>query len=233
MILPKRFLISPPFGNYFSHQKCLSVKGTYTVDYRPGLVYRSLTTIRPVYGGWRNKVGLRNKGIQSVCFKKGLIYSVCAVKGGDWDTLRSFIPDGTIVELNLSCPNIKNHPISIGELRDWTRNHIVIAKLPPTTQFLNLAYMCVESGVRILHLSNTLPCPQGGISGHQLKEINLPIIEVVAKRFPKIEIVAGGGIYSLDDIASYKRAGATYFSLSTVWFNPMKALSMLSKYRNE
>ena len=91
-----------------------------------------------------------------------------------------------------------------------------------------MATMCMEAGVQHLHLSNTLPTPNGGISGGQLRRINLPIVERLADKYPG-RIIAGGGIYLPEHVNMYQRLGATYFSLSTVWMNPWRAYSLLSR----
>ena len=65
-------------------------------------------------------------------------------------------------------------------------------------------------------MSNTIPTPKGGISGRHLKEINLHNIERFAKTFTG-RLIAGGGIYDAQDVIDYRNAGATDFSISTVY----------------
>jgi dihydroorotate dehydrogenase len=81
--------------------------------------------------------------------------------------------------------------------------------------------------VKLLHCSNTISTERGGESGKRLKALNLPIVERVAKRFPTIPIIAGGGIYSPQDVVDYRNAGATLFSLSTVFFTPWRVPAIL------
>ena len=68
-------------------------------------------------------------------------------------------------------------------------------------------------------MSNTIPSPKGGISGEQLKKINLPLIENAAKTLNDVRLIAGGGIYSAQDVTDYRNAGANDFAISTVWFS--------------
>ena len=60
--------ISPPFGNYISLQGTTSVKGSFTLEERTGLLKQIVSTLRYsfFYSGWVNKIGLRNKGIKSI-----------------------------------------------------------------------------------------------------------------------------------------------------------------------
>ena len=76
-------------------------------------------------------------------------------------------------------------------------------------------------------MSNTIPTEKGGISGRQLKEVNLPLVEKVANMgLQGTAIIAGGGIYSPQDVRDYRNAGVTSYSLSTIWFTPWKVPSV-------
>ena len=59
------FFISPPFGNYLNFKETMPIKGSYTLDAREGLFLQVIKTLRYSfdYGGWINKIGLRNPGI--------------------------------------------------------------------------------------------------------------------------------------------------------------------------
>ena len=58
-------LISPPFGNYLSLAKVISITGSFTLESQDGLLFQTINTLRYSfdYEGWINKIGLRNKGI--------------------------------------------------------------------------------------------------------------------------------------------------------------------------
>ena len=53
-------------------------------------------------------------------------------------------------------------------------------------------------------------------------------IQYIRKFYPKCIIIAGGGIQSMKDIEEYKKAGANYFSVSSIFFHPFKTLSFFS-----
>jgi dihydroorotate dehydrogenase len=227
----KRFLISPPFGNYISHAQCTSVKGSFTLDRRPGLIWHTLKSLRPVKGGWVNRIGLRNVGLAKVSFRDGCVYSVVGLDEDDWTDMLPRIPEDTMVEINLGCPNvhkygIEPHVISLYHERFWT-----IVKVPATDLADEVVALAIDHGADYLHLANTIPTPRGGESGKRCKELNLPLVERVRKRYPDVKIIAGGGIYSHQDVLDYEAAGANHFSLSTVWFNPFRALKILKADR--
>lgn len=224
---PKRFLISPPFGNWITHQNCTRVMGSYTLQRRGGLLLRVLKTLRPLRDGWVNDIGLRNPGIRSVTrFRHDRIYSLVGLSDAEWDGMLGLFPAFQRIELNLGCPNVHKYGILPATLRAYTRFNPVIAKLPPTLHCVEMADMAVDCGVKALHLSNTLPSERGGISGYPLKRINLTLVSAVRARHPTVPIIAGGGIYNPWDVTDYWYAGADAFSLSTVWFDPWAADSI-------
>ena len=57
--------ISPPFGNYINLPNVIPIRGSFTLKKRPGKWMQILKTLRYNFtlGGWVNKIGLRNKGI--------------------------------------------------------------------------------------------------------------------------------------------------------------------------
>lgn len=222
----ERFLISPPFGNYLHHKGCTRVLGSFTWERRPGLLRHSLRSIRRVEGGWINQVGLRNRGIRNVTLDDDYIYSLVGLEKGDWEQMLSFMPPGMTLELNLGCPNVHEYSIPRRALRAFCQRHTIIAKLSPTGMVDDIAAMAMNAGADWLHCSNTLPTVTGGISGRQLFDINLPLVERFAKKYPG-RIIAGGGIYSPKELTAYQQAGATHFSLSTVWFTPWRVPRIL------
>ena len=209
--------ISPPFGNYFDYGKhSARIRGTFTADRRRGLVYHTLRSLRPVEGGWRNQIGFRNKGLQNIKkFDMSSYYSLAALDS-NWVTLFTMLPQNAKIELNVGCPNVGTYSIRRAEIKLFTSHYKnLIVKMSPnvTREFLD---DCQELGVKTIHLSNTIPTSRGGISGSQLKELCLPLVESTATTY-NMEIIAGGGIYSKQDVIDYANAGAKHFSISTVF----------------
>jgi len=219
-------LISPPFGNWISHPRCTRVLGSFTWKRRRGLVYHTLRSFRPTAGGWVNHIGLRNPGLRTVRIDTRHVYSLAGLEDGDWEEMLPHCPVGTTIELNLSCPNVHEYGIPFGLLQRYCRRYNVIAKLPPTAAIDDMAAMCIEAGAWYLHCSNTLPIEHGGESGRRLFDVNLPIVERLAGRYPT-QIIAGGGIYHATNVAWYRQAGATQFSLATVWLTPWRVRGIL------
>lgn len=231
----KSFLINAPFGNYITYRKCTSICGTYTLYKRGNWVtrlYRALATIRPIKNGWVNNIGLQNPGIKSIVnFNTNKIYSITAIQPEEWDDLIDYIPKGINLELNLSCPNLKqkseiNDEQAIAAINKF---QIVIFKLSPTSEIYNQIDRLVSLGAQYIHIANTIPTSRGGESGGRLKEFSLQTIKNTRNKYPHIKIIGGGGIYSYADVELYKNAGADYFSLATIWFKPWRALKLLRR----
>ena len=141
------------------------------------------------------------------------------------------IPDGMTVEINLGCPNVHRYGISQKTLKAFTRHFTTIVKLPATDLIDEVANLAIMAGAHYLHCSNTLPTRRGGESGRLLREWNLPVVTRLSNRYPNIPIIAGGGIYSIDNVREYEEAGASKFSLSTAWFLPWRALKIISEHQ--
>lgn len=228
--------VAPPFGAYIRSWRLVPVLGSYTMLPRPGRLGQVLRTVRPVPGGWINAVGLRNSGVASVLpFRADRVYSLAAVREGDWERLLPWVvldrDLSRTVELNLGCPNTVAVPLSSTTAQRFTSepNLTVIAKLSPLAPDAEI-YRLVEAGVRLFHLSNTLPSPRGGISGTQLRAINLPRVARVAM---DVEVIAGGGVYAIEHAQAYLDAGAKHLSLGTVFFSPYRAARLLSALRRD
>lgn len=225
----KRLLISPPFGNYINLPFATSVKGSYTWERRPGLGSQILKTLRPLSGGYVNRIGLRNKGIQSVSFNPNHVYSIVGMTSEEWDFLIDYMPTHLKLEVNAGCPNSWKNCISDRHIQRLIERFAYISlKLPPTISMIDIGRF-MDLGVQNVHLCNTLPTSRGGESGTRLKQVVLPLISEVRSAFPNLKITAGGGIYSFQDALDYMEGGATSLSLSTVWFNPIRGLYLAKK----
>ena len=216
--------ISPPFGNYISCPNTTRIRGTFTASRRRGLIWNTLRSLRPIRGGWINQVGFRNKGLENISkFDEKSVYSIAAIDN-KWSRLFALLPEDAKVELNVGCPNVGSYTLKRADLKAFTEHHEdVIVRVSPfvKTEFLDNFQ---ELRVRAIHLCNTLPTPYGGISGQQLKRYSLPLVESVATTY-NMDIIAGGGIYSAQDITDYANAGAKHFSISTLFITAPWRLS--------
>ena len=100
--------INPPFGNYLNIENTIPIRGSFTLYERKGLIYNIFKSLRYSFacGGWVNKIGLRNKGIDYAIstYKKGEIISIAIINKEDVNILLKKIPNDMLVALIL-----KNH----------------------------------------------------------------------------------------------------------------------------
>ncbi len=230
------YFISPPFGNYISTSYTTSIRGSFTLLPRPGLITRTLLTLRYsiALGGWKNEIGLRNPGLDYAIatYKKGEIISI-GLMDDDIDKIVEKIPKDMDIEINVSCPNVergeggynKSLKKFLSPNREWC-----ILKMSPTADLKEIREY-YEDGFRQFHLSNTVPLSfiydneeiKGGVSGDMVKECNSVNIPIIRYNFPDAVIIGGGGIRSISDIEDYCEMGANHFSFSSVHFNPVTA----------
>ena len=227
-MLNKKFIISPPFGNYITRDWAYSVKGSFTVTARHGLFMSTLKTFRKYPGGWINQIGLKNKGIYNIEYDDESIYSFAPLKKEDY--INFLAQPAKHIELNISCPNAKVNHINQLILKMMVdKFETVIIKMPSERrQFNNVLDATSECGVQYYHMCNTFPTERGGVSGSSLKNVSLRRIYQIKKLRSDIKVIGGGGIYNKQDVIDYYNAGADIFSLSTVWFTPWRIKSIIS-----
>ena len=219
--------ISAPFGNYLKFKNAVSVTGTWTYKPRPGLFKQIVKTLRYTRNGWRNKIGLRNRGIEYGIQKTNFneVLSIAAISEHDWINLESIVPQSQSVELNISCPNLDTHQDTtmFNGFDLWPTKHRkwCIVKVPPTTSYYLLDKI-VKLGFTQIHASNTLPTDRGGLSGAVLLPHTRRIIQYLKKEYDHVEVIAGGGIKEAWHAEFYKDLGADHFSIGTACFNPFK-----------
>jgi len=231
------FFINPPFGNYLNLPKTVSIKGSYTLEPRPGLLPQTIKTLRysPSRGGWINKIGLRNKGIDWALenINNSHIMSIAILSEDEIPKLINKIPKNRNIELNISCPNTEKEMISsdLNQFLSKEREWCIIKLSPNTTEEQIDAFY--KEGFRQFHCCNTIPIKEGGLSGPALKPFTSEKVVYIKTKYPDAEVISGGGIRTWDDVVQYKKLGADYFSASTIFFNPFKAIKLYWDYRNE
>lgn len=228
--------ISPPFGNYINLEKTTPIRGSFTLDPRPGLFMQILKTLRFSFekNGWINKIGLRNRGIDYAIdtYKKGEIISLALINDSDAFWMASKIPEHMDIEINVSCPNVeKSKDIykSIHNLFHHDRKWCIL-KLSPTTEERDIDYF-YKKGFRQFHCSNTImqKCNKcdyvfGGLSGPSVKPYSLDLTRYIKTKYKDTVVIGGGGIRSMKDVNDYRKAGADHFSVSSLCFNPLMFL---------
>ena len=219
--------ISPPFGNYLNLPDTISIRGSYTLNPRPGLILQILKTLRysTEYNGWINKIGLRNKGIDYAIenYKKPDIVSIAILEEHEIDIIESKIPKDMNLELNVSCPNVEKNLINqnlkkfISPDRDWC-----IVKLSPDTKIETIDKY-YKDGFRQFHCCNTykLETGQGGLSGPHLIPYVSNLITTIKTKYPDTTVIGGGGVRNIKVATNYLERGADHISVSTLCFNPL------------
>ena len=221
--------ISPPFGNYLNLKKTLSIKGSFTLYPRPGKWTQILKTLRYSfkYGGWTNKIGLRNPGLDyALKYYRNNIISIAILEENEIDKILEKLPDDQDIELNVSCPNTEKHMISnnLHKFLHPERNWCII-KLSPLSK-IDSVDKFYQDGFRQFHCCNTIPVKEGGLSGKKIIPYTCKLVKEIKDKYPDTEIIAGGGIGSLDTINLYKKYGADHFSVSSLLFNPIMFLML-------
>lgn len=218
-----------------------------------GMLWRALRTIRykRELGGWVNRMGLRNPGINSL-LRYGAhaprprrdygaaIISIYGFKNraddyAEWNYLLHRIEHAkpAAVELNFSCPNIglgKSilpmvvEACVVAEMANRLLKGTgiqIIAKLPPIGTMAFAEAILTKYPQFIVHLCNTVPCPYGGLSGRKIQDFSLKAINDTRKMFPAAQIIGGGGITTVGDIDNYMQAGANHVSIASLLLNPL------------
>jgi dihydroorotate dehydrogenase len=237
--------VSPPFGNYLSLPLTTSIKGSFTLYPRSGLFSQILKTLRYDFENscWRNKIGLRNPGIEYAisCYyvskskdtKKNTtmrhVISIAILNKNEIEKLNDIVPRDCNIELNVSCPNVDDEKETdfkslvykeLGLFYDTQRKWCIVKLSPKDT--ITQVDVLYEQGFRQFHCSNTYPKEDGsgGLSGAILRPYTSKLVKSIKDKYPDTEIVAGGGIRTYRDIDKYKTFGADHFSVSTLIFNP-------------
>lgn len=234
-----QLFVSPPFGNYINlpHTNC--IKGSFTLEPRSGLFSQIIKTLRYSFydGGWINKIGLRNPGIDYALNKyrsqlrsSNFILSIAILKEEEIQKLLHKIPEDANLEINISCPNAEKHMIDNGVNKFINpKRHWCILKVSPTIHHAKLDTY-YNMGFRQFHMSNTIPTPNGGLSGRSLIPYNKVNIQYMKEKYPDVVIIGGGGITDYKDISLYKQFGADHVSISSNLFNPYRALKLYIEF---
>ena len=144
-------------------------------------------------------------------------------------------PSVTVIELNLSCPNVEEAPETAAELvaaaRDVTKKPVYAKLSPATWDIAGTARAVADAGADGLSLVNTirglaleaetrrpkLARGPGGYSGPGLRPIALACIHACAQAVD-VPIVGMGGVSSADHVRDAVAAGASAVALGTVLF---------------
>jgi dihydroorotate dehydrogenase (NAD+) catalytic subunit len=206
--------------------------------------------------GMLNAIGLQNPGMDKVVdeilpqldfSETRFIANVCGSTIEDYAAVTRRFADSPIdaIEINISCPNIKEGGVSFGNYPEMSARVVaacraetkkpIIAKLSPNqTDIRENAKLCIEAGADALAVINTitgmaidieqrkpvLGNVRGGLSGPAIRPIALlkvhQVYEVAGPR--NIPIIGQGGIMTAHDALEFIIAGATTVGIGTALF---------------
>ena len=104
-----------------------------------------------------------------------------------------------------------------------------ILKLSPKTTNEEIDYF-YKKGFKQFHCSNTIPVPEGGLSGKSLIPYNNDKINYIKNKYKDSIVISGGGISEWNDVINYKKIGADHFSVSSNFFHPVKSINLYLSY---
>lgn len=213
--------------------------------------------------GMMNSVGLENPGVQGFIDKELPFFSdldlvrIVNLGGG---TLDDYIKgaellrgkDIDVIELNISCPNVKAGGMAFGiknevarevvrEVRKVVDKPLVIKLSPNAEDIVGMARVCEEEGADGVSLVNTFKALAidinkrkpvfeniyAGLSGPAIKPIALRMVNEVAKNI-EIPVWGMGGITTANDAIEFIMAGSSCIQVGTANFvNPRVGLEII------
>ena len=253
-----RLFVSPPFGQRIPRmlfpRQSVFVHGSWTLNPRPGLMLQVLKTLRYRKGAWENRIGLRNNGIREelktfatrVLDDDTNAVSFAAAENDDWKCMQEYLFDDmtvmntlpNIIELNVSCPSVElNYQDKlkfIKSIQILLKEHDkeVILKLGPHLEYEDFEQL-IDIGFDRFHVCNTLPLKTSNRSGADLRPYVKRSIRMIRKLegLFKINIVAGGGVDSIEVAQDYLNEGADDISVSSLCFNPFELNMFLKEWK--
>lgn len=209
--------------------------------------------------GMLNAIGLQNPGIDVFIrrdipflrrFDTKIIVNVCGKTTEDYCEVVEKLSDQPvdILEINVSCPNVKEGGIAFGqkpealeaitkEVKKYAKQPVIMKLSPNVTDITEMARAAEAGGADVLSLINTITGMKidihrrtfaianktGGMSGPAVKPVAVRMVYQVAQAV-SLPIIGMGGICNAEDALEFLLAGATAVSVGTASFaNPFAA----------
>ena len=211
--------------------------------------------VAEVYGGMLNAIGLQNPGIDVFVerdleflkkYDTKVIVNVCGKTVEDYLDVVERLSDESrvdMLEINVSCPNVKEGAIAFGQKADALFNitekikakarQPVIMKLSPNvTSISEMAKAAEAAGADAISLINTITGMKidiykrkfalanrtGGLSGPAIKPVAVRMV-YEASHAVKIPVIGMGGISNAEDAIEFIMAGATAVAVGAMNFH--------------
>ena len=218
--------------------------------------------------GMLNAIGLQNPGIDLFCkrdipflkqYDTKIVVNVCGKSTEDYCEVVERLADEPVdlLEINVSCPNVKEGGIAFGqnpkaleaitkEVKKYAKQPIIMKLSPNVTDITELARAAEAGGADILSLINTLTGMKidiyrrafalanktGGMSGPAVKPVAVRMVYQVAQAV-SLPIIGMGGIATAEDALEFIMAGATAVSVGTAnFFNPYATVEIAEGIEN-
>lgn len=212
--------------------------------------------IAETYGGMLNAIGLQNPGIDVFCsrdlpflrqYDTKIVVNVCGRSVEDYCEVAERLGHEPVdlLEINISCPNVKEGGIAFGQnpkaveeitsaVKRAAKQPVIMKLSPNVTDITETARAAEAGGADALSLINTLTGMKidverrafalanktGGLSGPAIKPVAVRMVYQVAQTVA-IPIIGMGGIATAEDALEFILAGATAVSVGTANFrNP-------------
>lgn len=219
--------------------------------------------VAETYGGMMNAVGLQNPGIDLFCerdipflrkYDTKIIVNVCGKSTEDYCEVVERLADEDVdmLEINISCPNVKEGGIAFGQdpkaaeaitkaVKKYAKQPVIMKLSPNVTDITVMAKAAEAGGADALSLINTLTGMKidvnkrtfaianktGGLSGPAVHPIAVRMVYQVANAV-NLPIIGMGGIRNTEDALELILAGATAVSVGTANFaNPMVTMEIV------
>ena len=199
--------------------------------------------VAEVYGGMLNAVGLQNPGIELFCkrdipflkqYDTKIIVNVCGHSTEEYVAVVERLADEPVdlLEINISCPNVKEGGIAFGqdpkaveaitkEMKRHAKQPVIMKLSPNVTDITEMARAAEAGGADALSLINTITGMKidvnrrtfavanktAGVSGPAIHPIAVRMVYQVAQAV-KLPIIGMGGIASPEDAIEMILAGA-------------------------
>ena len=212
--------------------------------------------IAETYGGMINAIGLQNPGIDVFCerdipflkkYDTKIIVNVCGKSERDYVEVVERLAGEPVdmLEINISCPNVKEGGIAFGQnaaniehitkaIKNVAKQPVIMKLSPNVTDITEMAKAAEAGGADAVSLINTLTGMKidinrrtfavanktGGVSGPVVHPIAVRMV-YQASQAVKIPVIGMGGIASAEDAIEFILAGASAVAVGAMNFvNP-------------
>ncbi len=219
--------------------------------------------VAETYGGMLNAIGLQNPGIdvfveRDVPFLKRydtkIIVNVCGKTVEDYLEVVERLGDEPVdmLEINVSCPNVKEGAIAFGQKADClyditsqikakAKQPVIMKLSPNVTDIAEMARAAEAAGADALSMINTITGMKidiyrrrfalanrtGGLSGPAIKPVAVRMV-YQASHAVKIPVIGMGGIASGEDAVEFLMAGASAVAVGAMNFvNPRATIEVI------